>query len=66
MKKILYGWYEELTRASLTLRFAIAAALMAIVVLIATGVSSWWLSNLELEAASRALQKKKQKQVQLK
>ena len=58
MKKILYSWYEELTRASLTLRFAIAAALMAIAVLIATGVSSWWLSNLELEAASRALQKK--------
>ena len=58
MKKILHSWYEGLIRTSLTQRFAIAAALMAIVVLIVTGVTSWWLSNLELEAASRALQKK--------
>ena len=52
MKKILHSWYEGLIRTSLTQRFAIAAALMAIVVLIVTGVTSWWLSNLELEQST--------------
>ena len=49
---------EGLSRPSLTQRFAVAAAMLALAVLLVTGATSWWLSSLQLDAASRALQKK--------
>ena len=58
MKKQLRTWYEEVIQPSLTQRFALGAASLALVVLIVTGMASWWLSSLQSEAASRALQKK--------
>ncbi len=58
MKKQLRIWYEEVIQPSLTQRFALGAASLALVVLIVTGMASWWLSSLQSEAASRALQKK--------
>jgi hypothetical protein len=58
MKKQLRTWYEEVIQPSLTQRFALGAASLALVVLIVTGMASWWLSSLQSEAASRALKKK--------
>jgi hypothetical protein len=55
MKKQLRTWYEEVIQPSLTQRFALGAASLALVVLIVTGMASWWLSSLQSEAASRAL-----------
>lgn len=58
MRKILQGWYAELIRPSLTQRFAITTAMLALVVLIVTGLTSRWLLSVQSEVASRALQKK--------
>jgi diguanylate cyclase (GGDEF)-like protein/PAS domain S-box-containing protein len=58
MKNLLRSWYAELIRPSLTQRFALAAAMLALVVLFVTGMTTWWLSSLQSEAASRELQKK--------
>ncbi len=58
MRKILQGWYAELIRPSLTQRFAITTAMLALVVLLVTGLTSRWLLSVQSEVASRALQKK--------
>lgn len=58
MKKILSKWVDELSRPSLTQRFALAAAMLALLVLFITGMTSWWVSSLQSDAASRELQKK--------
>lgn len=58
MKKIIRKWLDQTFSRSLTQRFGLAAAMLAMTVLLATGLTSWWLSSLQLDAASRALQKK--------
>ena len=58
MKKILLNWKDGLVKSSLTQRFALLAALLALVVLLFTGLTSRWLLSVQSEVASRALQKK--------
>jgi diguanylate cyclase (GGDEF)-like protein/PAS domain S-box-containing protein len=58
MKKILLNWKEGLVKSSLTHRFALLAALLALVVLLFTGLTSRWLLSVQSEVASRALQQK--------
>lgn len=58
MKKILLNWKEGLVKSSLTQRFALLVALLALVVLLFTGLTSRWLLSVQSEVTSRALQKK--------
>jgi len=58
MKKILLNWKDGLVKSSLTQRFALAIALLALVVLLLTGLTSRWLLSVQSEVASRALQQK--------
>ena len=58
MKKILLNWKDGLVKSSLTHRFALLAALLALVVLLLTGLTSRWLLSVQSEVASKALQKK--------
>ena len=58
MKKILLNWKDGLVKSSLTHRFALLAALLALVVLLLTGLTSRWLLSVQSEVASRALQQK--------